>query len=123
MLVSLTGEQEELTCFERDAVTEVFESCSVNWENQLFVFGGWTQRRRISRLSGHKLEHIGDLPFNHYLGTCNAMSGYIYLCFDADQPTQCRRSTGPLEPFSLIAPSTHAHGWIQTSNSESKVSF
>ena len=124
MLINLAGGQEELTCFERDDNTEALYSCFINWENQLFIFGGATEKRQISRLSGYKLERLGDLPFDHYWAACSVMANqYIFLCFDWNDTKRCRRSTGPLEQFSEVALSTHAHRRIETSCSESKLSF
>ena len=40
VLISEAGSQEELTCFEKDDNSGAYWSCSVNWENQLHIFGG-----------------------------------------------------------------------------------
>ena len=42
VLISEAGSQEELTCFEKDDNSGAFWSCSVNWENQLHIFGGYS---------------------------------------------------------------------------------
>ena len=42
VLISEAGSQEELTCFEKDRYSAAFWSCSVNWENQLHIFGGYS---------------------------------------------------------------------------------
>ena len=121
MLVQLDGQQEEAKCFERDDTTEVSESCSVNWQNQLFIFGGRNEKRQISQLTGQKLKRVGDLTFDHHEASCTVMaSKYIYLCFSAADTKRCRRSIGPLKQFSDIAISTHRHGAIQISCSDSK---
>ena len=129
MLLNSAGELEELACFERDINTEIFQSCSVNWKNQLFVFGGENKRKQISRLSGYKLERVGNLTFKHYDGACSVMGNeYIFLCFSApsadtgmDDYLQCRRSTGPLKEFSELDFSIQYHMMIQTSCSDSKL--
>ena len=124
MLVNSAGEQKELTCFEPDSNTEAFLSCSITWNNQLFIFGGKHEKRQISKLTGHKLQRVGDLDFDHYFGSCSVMGNkYIFLCFndlDSNDWKRCRRSTGPLEQFSEVALSTHNHRNIQTSSSDSK---
>ena len=126
---STTGDQEELSCFTRGddeewGGTEAFGSCSVNWQNQLFIFGGDSQRRQISRLTGHMLQAIGSLSFDHSSGTCSSMSNqYIFVCFnfrDADDHQRCRRSTGPLEEFSEVSLSAHPHAFSVTSCSDSE---
>ena len=125
MLLNLGGEQEELTCFERDNTTQAYYSCSINWNNQLIIYGGNTDRRQISRLTGHKLEIIGSLDFDHRLGACSVVANkIIYLCFNYGDPkdfNRCRRSTGPLEQFSNVKLSTYDHSMIQTSSSDSKL--
>ena len=73
MLINSAGEQKELACFDRDATTEAEFSCSVNWNNEFFIFGGKNEKRQISRLTGHKLKRIGDLTFDHYFGACSVM--------------------------------------------------
>ena len=123
MLVNSAGGQEELTCFEREDTTDAWNSCFVNWQNELFVFGGYYERRQISRLSGHKLKRVGDLNFDLRGGACSIMQNTLYICFDHKDAKRCRRSTGPLDQFSEIALSTHDHQWIQTSCSNSEFFF
>ena len=134
MLLNSTGEQEELTCFERDATTQAYGSCSVIWNNQLVIFGGMNEgftfninySRQISRLTGHKLEYVGDLLFDQNQGACSVMANqYIFLCFNLyyKDYRRCRRSTGPLESFTEVEPSMYAHDYAKTSCSDSKYSF
>ena len=127
MLVTSGGEQQELTCFDRDDATEADISCSVNWQNQLFIFGGRNETRQISRLSGYKLERVGNLLFDHWAGSCSVMGNeHIFLCFPwatNDVGNRCRLSNGPLEQFSEVALSTHRHRYTQTSCSDSKFLF
>ena len=126
MLINSEGEQKELSCFERGARTEAYYSCSINWKNQFHVFGGFYQKRQISRLSGYRLELIGNLAFAHSFGTCSVMANQlIFLCFNNDWNDfkRCRRSIGPLETFTEITLSKHNHRGIQTSCSDSKSSL
>ena len=121
MVIDSQGEQEELTCFEKDDKTEAYRSCSLTWQNRFHVFGGDNERKQISRLNGHKMERIGDLAFDHYWGACSVMNNqFIFLCFNDASYKRCRRSTGPLETFSEVALANNDHRWIQTSCSESK---
>ena len=53
-------------------------SCSINWKNQLYIFGGATERRQISRLSGQKLERVGDLPFYNYYNYGKSIHIFTY---------------------------------------------
>ena len=129
LLLNSEGEQKELACFERDdTMTEAYASCSINWNNQLFIFGGNSDKRQISRLTGHKLERIGTLLFDHYQGSCSMMANkHIFLCFsnswgrnDPHDYNRCRRATGPLEQFSEVALSTYDHKATSISCSDSK---
>ena len=82
VLIDSKGNNEELTCFERDSKTEAYGSCSINWQNQMIVFGGFHEMSQISRLDGYKLKRIGNLDFDHSAGACSVMNGEIFLCFD-----------------------------------------
>ena len=81
ILIDSNGNKEELTCFERDSETEASGSCSINWHNQMIIFGGHNEQRQISRLDDYKLKRIGSLDFDHENGACSVMNGEIYLCF------------------------------------------
>ena len=129
MLINLGGEQKKLDCFEHDFNLHVDGSCSLTWQNQLHIIGGYPRitARSISKLNGYKLELIGKLPFDFRRGGCSVMNNeYIYLCFDQDihigNQKRCWRSTGPLETFSEIALANHHHHWTKPSCSESKFS-
>ena len=124
MLINSKGEQEELSCFERDEATEAVKSCSINWQNQWYVFGGESNKRQISKLHGHKLERLGSLAFDYEFGGCSVMNNeFIFLCFNyanENDYKRCRRSSGPLETFSEVELSNHEHRATQTSCSDSK---
>ena len=97
MLLNSAGEQKELACFEPAESGE--NSCSVNWKNQLFIYGGTVWRNQITQLIGYKLEPKGTLPFEHFRGACSVMAEqYIFLCFpdEIQDYNRCRRSTDPL---------------------------
>ena len=126
MLLNTTGEQRELTCFERDDKTQAYYSCSINWNNQFFIFGGRSEaKRQISRLTGHKLERVGSLKFDHIRGSCSVMAKKtIFLCFNSQTSNdykRCRQSTGPLEQFSEVPLSKYYHRHTRTSCSDSKL--
>ena len=124
MLINQAGEQEELKCFNRDTETEAWGSCSIVWQGQFHIFGGKQKLRQISRLTGHKLENIGQLDFDH-LGTCSVMAGQtIFLCFSAlveSDWKRCRRSTGPRDTFTEVSLSKWKHRLSQTCSSDSKL--
>ena len=125
MLLNSESEQEVLACFERDQETAAYFSCSINWNNQLFIFGGHLtkHRRQISRLTGHKLERLSSsLDFDHARGACSVMGKkVILLCFGSDNKKRCKQSTGPLDKFSDVPLSKYDHFVMQTSCSDSKL--
>merc|ERR1711892_844802 len=47
--------------FEVDERSEVYNSCSLTWENELFVFGGYKRKTQISKVTSCRLEPIGQL--------------------------------------------------------------
>ena len=123
MLINSKDEQKELSCFERDDKTDAYGSCSVNWRNQFHVFGGFNEKRQISRLNDYRLERIGSLAFDHGHGACSVMANqFIFVCFQfvSSDYKRCRRSTGPLKTFTEITPSNHDHGGATTSCFESQ---
>ena len=103
-----------------DKNTEVYQSCSVIWLGELFIYGGFHVDTQISKLTGGKLERIATLPFQHRFGACGIMNGNtIFLCFNdnrADYKT-CRTSTQPLGDFEEIAASEHDHRWTRIGTS------
>ena len=41
VLINPAGNQEKLTCFDKnEATTSAHNSCGINWQNQLHIFGG-----------------------------------------------------------------------------------
>ena len=71
-------------------------SCSLTWENELYVFGGNTKKRQISKVtSACRLEQIGQLTFDHFFGDCvNVANNKIVLCFNYDNGwKKCRMAS------------------------------
>ena len=121
MLINVIGQQKESTCFEQG---EVEESCSIHWQNELYIFGGRNEGRQIRKLIDHKLVVTSaTLKTDHYSFSCSVMANrFIFLCFnEADRDfKQCRQSTGPFMPFSDVVKSNYNHSGIKISCSESK---
>ena len=59
------GHQEELNCFKKVGNAEAKGSCSITWQGQFYIYGGTIETTQISRLTGHKLERVGSLEFEH----------------------------------------------------------
>ena len=105
--------------------TEVVYSCSVIWESQMYVFGGYRRNYQISRINGCQLDLIAQLDFKFNLGSCtNFADSFVYLCFpdysDETSHKYCYRSIGPLNKFQRVADSTHGHSQAPLANNGGK---
>ena len=137
LVISLNGDRIDKPNFKlRDSSEkEVFGSCTVNWKNQHYIFGGITEMRQISKIEDCKLKNIGKLAFYHRFGTCATVSNdVIYLCFNhwpatgtsrATTMNLCRTSQSPTGIFTDITKSLYEHpqAKIVNSDSESKLIF
>ena len=56
--------------FRVGAQTEAHASCSIIWHGDMFIFGGYDNRRQISQVDGCKLTRVGQLPFKMRYGAC-----------------------------------------------------
>ena len=123
LLLDATGRQDELDCFSHDENAEAYQSCSLTWQNQLHIFGGNSNRRQISRLSGYRLEFIGSLPFDHHLGACtNFADQKIFLCFNYYIGFKtCRWSREPLGTFEQATLASYDHRETRISSSNGKL--
>ena len=124
LLLDATGRQDQLDCFSHDQNAEADESCSLTWQNQLYVFGGDSNKRQISRLSGYRLHVVGALPFDHRLGACaNFANKKLFLCFnDASSDwKRCRWSREPLGSFAEATFATYDHRAARISSSDGKL--
>ena len=54
LLIDSNGRQEKVDCFTRDENSEAFHSCSLVWNNQFYVYGGFYNGRQISKLNGNR---------------------------------------------------------------------
>ena len=124
VLVDSTGRQDKLECFTHDKDSEVYRSCSVTWNNELYIFGGAHNKRQISKLVRYKLQVIGNLPFDFQFGGCTTMaSGKLFLCFSLYDYKRCQWSTEPLGHFYNSTLAFHYHDSIRISSSECKLLF
>ena len=108
-----------------DENTEVFWSCSVTWRNHFYVFGGYSETRQISKVTGCKLTSIGTLAFDHHYAGCSIVGeDIIYLCFNgnnADDYKKCRSAAEPLGNFTEVPLSNYQHKDIRIASSFSKL--
>ena len=112
----------ELSCFTHDQDSEVMFSCSISWENQLFIFGGSSNKRQISKLIGYHLNVIGSLPFDHNYATCTNMANKkLFLCFNSASSSdykKCRWTDEPLGNFEEVTSASYNHDRARISSSE-----
>jgi len=72
---------------------------SVEYQNKLFVFGGYRQRRQVSIVEECKLERKFDLLFDFYNGVCGTFNfdqepEVVLLCFSDSSDKMCHRYDG-----------------------------
>ena len=84
--IILDGELESKAIdFVFEPETEAEDSCSIIWQNQMYVFGGWTYQRQISLVDQCHLKRVGSLPFLLARGACtNFRNEEIFLCFNSN---------------------------------------
>ena len=112
-MINPHGGSEEIY-FEFDIESEVYFSCSLQWQNRLHVFGGWNKKQQVSIVNGHRLERKGTLNFNFKYGGCTVLNqSIIVLCFDDDEKKVCRQSYNPLESFTKLPKSHYNHAFTR----------
>ena len=92
--------------------TEVLYSCSLQWYNHFYIFGGKERNRQVSMVNGKRLERKGDLSFNFQSGGCTVINQQtVVLCFgvyDVEKDV-CRKSNNPIGPFTKLPNSNFNH--------------
>ena len=125
-LISGKGENYELHCISTDDGAISQGSCSILWQNKMYVYGGLQDlnnpvtAKQISLLDGSHFIIVGSLPFFHRGGSCSSMGNkFVFLCFSRNYG--CRQATDPLGPFTQIEEQTYHHQRTQTSASNGKL--
>ena len=96
--------------FEFGNDTEVYNSCSLQWKNHNYVFGGDDERRQVSMVNGNRLERKATLDFYFDEGGCTVLNQRtIVLCFDFYETKVCRQSNNPLGSFTKLQNSNYEH--------------
>ena len=97
--------------FEFGKGTEIHYSCSVQWHNHHYVFGGYTNRRQVSMVNGKRLERKQTLDFNFWAAGCTVLNQRtIVLCFaTTGESNLCRQSNNPLGSFTKLPNSNTYH--------------
>ena len=81
VLTNATGREDKDFNFEIDEEAEVRSSCSLTWQNELYVFGGGSKKTQISKVQSCRLAPIGQLAFNHNGDCVNVAGKAVVLCF------------------------------------------
>jgi len=121
IITNAAGRQDTNFDFVFGEGTEVDYSCSMTWKNELYIFGGRSQKRQISKLIGCQLTRIGELEFDHYLGACaNVADAKLYLCFNdaSGDYDKCRVALSPTGIYEEINRSIHYHAFTRIAASE-----
>ena len=120
-LINPRGGYEQLD-FEFGDGTEVYKSCSLQWQNYYYVFGGNSERRQVSMVNGNRLELKATLDFNYEAGGCTVLNQItIVLCFSNYYETDvCRKSNNPLGSFTKLPNSNYKHEYIHIASFDGK---
>ena len=124
IITNAAGDVDRDFYFSIDNDAEVSRSCSIVWNNQLYIFGGKSMKTQISKVSNCRLERVGELAFNHAFGACtNVADDRIYLCFDEKNAKKCRVGSTPLGQFNEINPSHYDHRATRIATDDSELNF
>ena len=103
--------------FELASRTEVESSCSAQWHNHYYFFGGMQEIRQVSILNGQRLERKATLDFNFQGGACTVLNHQIIvLCFHQYEKDLCHQSNNPLGAFTKLPKSKHRHQGARTAS-------
>ena len=101
--------------FEMLDETEAYRSCSVTFQNEMWMFGGFTEMRQVSKVVGCTLKRVADLTFDFHEGACTVGRNEVYLCFDNWQKNgkKCWKSQNPQGEYARIADTSYEHSEIR----------
>ena len=112
--------------------TIVHYSCSLQWQNHFFVFGGagylcvqnaycGSERRNVAVLNGNRLEKKHHLNFDFGYGGCTILNQLtVVLCFDTTDLRSCRRSNNPMGTYTKLPFSHFKHRYIRLASFDGK---
>ena len=101
--------------YHMDVYDDILESsCSLTFQNNLFVFGGANHlEKQVRKLVGFRLVTFSSLEFNFKLGACtNVGNEFVYLCFHSGNDNEkrlCRYAKKPDGFFAETDNSIHTH--------------
>ena len=111
--------------FEFGTDTQVLQSCSINWQGDMYVFGGNREKRQVSLVERCQLKRVSTLSFDLSYGACtNINNEEVVLCFgDNSNDKKCWKSSNPEGQFSSIADSLTNHWLTRIANDQGKLTF
>ena len=71
IITNAAGKDDRLIDFSINDDAEVDQSCSIIWNNDLYVYGGNERKTQISKVIKCRLERVGTLAFHHSNGDCH----------------------------------------------------
>ena len=121
VIIDQSGETRFLTNFSLEAETESYYSCSVNFQNEMYMFGGIFIKDQISKLTNCSLSRVGSLDFDFNGGGCaNFNNQKIVLCFDYYEKKQCWTAETALGTFKRTSEAKYDHKLIRIAASQGK---
>ena len=121
VILDQSGETRLLADFNFDSETESYYSCSVNFQNELYLFGGIFIKDQISKLTNCSLSRIGSLDFSFNGGGCaNFGDEQIVLCFDYYERKQCWTADNALGTFKRMTEANFDHKLTRIAASNGK---
>lgn len=124
IITNAAGDVKRNFNFSIDSDAQVYGSCSLTWQNEVYILGGHNRRTQISKITSCRLEPVGQLPFDHYYGDClSTADNQVYVCFNADSDDlyRCRVASSPYGLFSEITSSYYAHFKIRIATDDGKL--
>ena len=109
--------------------TQIELSCSLQWHNHFYVFGGFGQpySELVSMVNGNRLERKARLDFRFSWGACTVLNQQtIVLCFSdssisiQDENKLCRQSNHPHGSFTELPKSYHDHAKTRIASFDGK---
>ena len=78
--------------FEMGPNTNVDQSCSLVFQDKMYVLGSEDEKYQIAEVTDCGLKRIGDLSFRFVSGSCTNMNDeFIVMCFDLYDQDICKK--------------------------------
>ena len=143
LLTDINGGETKLSDFSMGDDTSVHGSCSLTWQNDMYIIGGReSYSRQISRIQRCRLARVGSLDFPLELGGCTGTAldnigflkftrfsepykvarGLITLCFSEGNSKRCFYTPqSPLGQFYEVEESAYDHKLTRIASSNTEI--